>query len=89
MEFDTIADAEGGLGSARFAPLHARLVPSPKEVAYNPARSGNQGAPRINDGFVVVDSPPQGSGFAQVSKVVGWEGLEPSTNGLKGRCSTD
>jgi len=22
-------------------------------------------------------------------KVVGWPGLEPGTNGLKGRCSTD
>jgi hypothetical protein len=27
--------------------------------------------------------------FSQQKKVVGWLGLEPRTNGLKGRCSTD
>jgi hypothetical protein len=27
--------------------------------------------------------------FSEQTKVVGWPGLEPGTNGLKGRCSTD
>ena len=35
------------------------------------------------------DSKPRRRANRLVSPVVGWLGLEPRTNGLKGRCSTD
>ena len=42
-------------------------------------------APRPQDGD--AGNVPERTGT--MGRMVGWEGLEPSTNALKGHCSTD